>query len=54
VADRDERQQAVLGQLQSEIEQLQRVSAERWRAAERDMSVLYRTAFGRPDTGEEQ
>jgi hypothetical protein len=54
VADRDERQQLAVARLQAEIDQLQQVSAERWRAAERDMSVLYRTAFGRPDTGEEQ
>lgn len=54
VADRDERQQAAVVRLQNEIEQLQSISAERWRATERDMTVLYRTAFGRPDTGEEQ
>lgn len=54
VADRDERQQAALVRLQNEIEQLQNVSVERWRTTERDIATLIRTAFNRPDTGEER
>jgi hypothetical protein len=54
VADRDGRQQAAITRLRAEIEGVQRLSAERWRETERDVAVLYRTAFHRPEPGEKQ
>jgi hypothetical protein len=54
VADRDGRQQAAITRLRAEIEGVQRHSIERWRETERDVAVLYRTAFHRPEEGERE
>jgi hypothetical protein len=52
VANRDDRQQAALVRLRTELEGLQRYSVERWRETDRDVAALYRTAFHHPEPGE--
>jgi hypothetical protein len=53
-AERDDRQQAAVARLRTELENLQRFAVDRWRATERDVAALYRTTFPRPDSGENQ
>jgi hypothetical protein len=54
VADRDDRQQASLARLRTEVDNLQRFTVDRWRATERDVAALYRTTFPRTESGESQ
>jgi anti-sigma factor RsiW len=54
VAERDDRQQAAVARLRTELDNLQRFTVDRWRATERDVATLYRTTFPRTESGENQ
>jgi anti-sigma factor RsiW len=54
VAERDDRQQAAVARLRTEIDNLERFTVDRWRATERDVAALYRTTFPRTESGENQ